>query len=320
MGQQQSVLRESTAKAKATETKGVWRIKLIEGDVHGSSGYYPASVLERDGAKAFPAGSHIYLDHPTWEEDWQRPERSVKDLVGRMIEDATYMDDPDEGKGLYGNVTFKQSVREDMEFYAETAGMSIRAIGLTEESPVTGELVVTELVEGLSVDIVTHAGAGGKLVGMAESARKGNETGEQRELFLQLTEKDKGNFNALFNTMKELGESISSLTGRFDALEEKAKEREAAVEQASTLTVAQVIEKLDGTDLPAVARKRLAEAYKPGDDFDAAVAAEVEYFKQVQEAAAPAAPQAPQAGTGYVQESAKPGENPFVDAFKKMGW
>ena len=41
---------------------------------------------------------------------------------------------------------------------------------------------------------------------------------EQRELFLQLTEKDKGNFNALFNTMKELGESISSLTGRFDAL------------------------------------------------------------------------------------------------------
>src|SRR5690554_7670050 len=73
---QQAVLHEATAKAKATESKGIWRIKLIEGDVHGSSGYYPASVLERDGATAFPAGTHIYLDHPTWEEDWQRPERS----------------------------------------------------------------------------------------------------------------------------------------------------------------------------------------------------------------------------------------------------
>lgn len=313
MGQQQSVLHEATAKAKSTETKGVWRIKLIEGDVHGSSGYYPASVLERDGAKAFPAGSHIYLDHPTFEEDWQRPERSVKDLVGRMIEDASYMDDPTEGKGLYGKVTFKQSVREDMEFYAETAGMSIRAIGLTEESPVTGELVVTELVEGLSVDIVTHAGAGGKLVSMAESARKGNESGEPNALFAQLTDKDKQGMAKLF-------ESITTLTERLASLEEKASQREAAVEEANTLTVAQVIEKLDGTDLPAVARKRLAEAYKPGADFDAAVAAEVEYFKQVKEAAVPAAPQASQSDTGYVKESAAPGENPFADAFKQMGW
>src|SRR5690554_7776066 len=165
---QQAVLHEATAKAKATESKGIWRIKLIEGDVHGSSGYYPASVLERDGATAFPAGTHIYLDHPTWEEDWQRPERSVKDLVGAMTEAAQYEDDPVEGKGLYAKVKFRESVREDVEFYAETAGMSIRAIGITDESPATGELIVTELVEGLSVDIVTHAGAGGKLVSRSE--------------------------------------------------------------------------------------------------------------------------------------------------------
>lgn len=312
---QQAVLHEATAKAKATESKGIWRIKLIEGDVHGSSGYYPASVLERDGATAFPAGTHIYLDHPTWEEDWQRPERSVKDLVGAMTEAAQYEDDPVEGKGLYAKVKFRESVREDVEFYAETAGMSIRAIGITDESPATGELVVTELVEGLSVDIVTHAGAGGKLVSMAENARKGTESGsEQRELFAQLTEKDKQGLAKLF-------ESITALSERFDKLEQKAAEREKQMEEASTLTAAQLIEKLDATNLPAVSRKRLAEAYKAGDDFDAAIAAEVEYFKQVQESVKPEGHDTNTGtGTGTVRETAAGGRDAYKNAFAQMGW
>lgn len=314
---QQAVLHEATAKAKATESKGIWRIKLIEGDVHGSSGYYPASVLERDGATAFPAGTHIYLDHPTWEEDWQRPERSVKDLVGAMTEAAQYEDDPVEGKGLYAKVKFRESVREDVEFYAETAGMSIRAIGVTDESPATGELIVTELVEGLSVDIVTHAGAGGKLVSMAENARKGTESGtEQRELFAQLTEKDKQGLAKLF-------ESITALSERFDRLEQKAAEHEQKVEEANTLTAAQLIEKLDATDLPAVSRKRLAEAYKPGDDFDAAVTAEVEYFKQVQESVKPedkGHDTNTGTGTGTVREAAAGGRDAYKNAFAQMGW
>lgn len=312
---QQAVLHEATAKAKATESKGIWRIKLIEGDVHGSSGYYPASVLERDGATAFPAGTHIYLDHPTWEEDWQRPERSVKDLVGAMTEAAQYEDDPVEGKGLYAKVKFRESVREDVEFYAETAGMSIRAIGITDESPTTGELIVTELVEGLSVDIVTHAGAGGKLVSMAENARKGTESGtEQRELFAQLTEKDKQGLAKLF-------ESITALSERFDRLEQKAAEHEQKVEEANTLTAAQLIEKLDATNLPAVSRKRLAEAYKPGDDFDAAVTAEVEYFKQVQESVKPEGHDTNTGtGTGTVREAAAGGRDAYKNAFAQMGW
>src|SRR5690554_3845636 len=333
---QQAVLHEATAKAKATESKGIWRIKLIEGDVHGSSGYYPASVLERDGATAFPAGTHIYLDHPTWEEDWQRPERSVKDLVGAMTEAAQYEDDPVEGKGLYAKVKFRESVREDVEFYAETAGMSIRAIGITDESPATGELIVTELVEGLSVDIVTHAGAGGKLVSMAENARKGTESGtEQRELFAQLTEKDKQGLAKLFESITALNslarpclsfklfESITALSERFDRLEQKAAEHEQKVEEANTLTAVQLIEKLDATDLPAVSRKRLAEAYKPGDDFDAAIAAEVEYFKQVQESVKPEGKGHDTntgTGTGTVREAAAGGRDAYKNAFAQMGW
>ena len=49
------VLKETNSK------KGIFYIKVISADVQGSSGYYPAEVLERDGARAFPAGTHMFL-------------------------------------------------------------------------------------------------------------------------------------------------------------------------------------------------------------------------------------------------------------------
>ena len=155
------------------------------------------------------------------------------------------------------------------------------------------------------------------MVSMAENARKGTESGtEQRELFAQLTEKDKQGLAKLF-------ESITALSERFDRLEQKAAEHEQKVEEANTLTAAQLIEKLDATDLPAVSRKRLAEAYKPGDDFDAAVTAEVEYFKQVQESVKPedkGHDTNTGTGTGTVREAAAGGRDAYKNAFAQMGW
>src|SRR5690625_6670486 len=68
------VLKETNSK------KGIFYIKVISADVQGSSGYYPAEVLERDGARAFPAGTHMFLDHPTATQKYDHPERSAKDL------------------------------------------------------------------------------------------------------------------------------------------------------------------------------------------------------------------------------------------------
>jgi hypothetical protein len=305
---QQVVLRETTtAKAKATETAGLWRIKLIAADVHGSSGYYPASVLERDGAKAFPAGTHIYLDHPTMEEEWQKPERSVRDLAGAMREAASFENDPEEGAGLYANVAFKESIREDVAFYAETAGMSIRAIGVTDESPSTGELIVTELVEGLSVDIVTHAGAGGKLVAMTEGARKGPEPATQ---LFELKESDKNGMNELFKAVNTLNETVTAMLAKV----EEAKK--AAPAKDDGLSAAQLIEKLDAADLPPASRKRLAESYKAGEDFEQAVKDEVEFVKQVRESATSQA----EGTRGRVQKSSDTDANELAEAMKIIGW
>ena len=269
------------AKAKPTESKGIWSLKLIAADVHGSSGYYPSSVLERDGASAFPAGTHVYLAHPTFDEGWDRPEKLSGMTGTAMTEDAEFRDDPEEGPGLYSKVEFRPALREDAEFYAKHAGMSIRAIGITDESPVTGELVVQEIVEGLSVDVVTHAGAGGKLVAMAESARKGNNTenstGPAEPQLFKLEETDKQGLNKLY-------EAVSGLTAQITELQEKAKAAQEAANAPEQLSVAQVVAKLDESGLPAASRKRLAEAYQPGTDLDAAIASEKALVAEIAEA------------------------------------
>src|SRR5699024_9040925 len=75
--------------------------RIIEGDRWGSSGYYSREVLERDGPTTWPAGTQVYLDHPTATEDYDRPERSVRDLAGRINTTPVY-----EGDGLYAEIEF----------------------------------------------------------------------------------------------------------------------------------------------------------------------------------------------------------------------
>lgn len=324
MTRENTVLTEASGTAKPTESKGIWRVKLIAGDVAGSSGYYPASVLERDGARAFPKGTHVYLDHPTQTEDYDRPERSVRDLVGALTEDAAYADDPVDGKGLYAKVLFKESVREDVAFYAQTAGMSIRAIGVHEESP-DGELIVTEVVEGLSVDIVTHAGAGGRLLVMSESARKGQETGPD-QLFAQLSESDRNGMERLFSEMTELRETITQL-----------REAAKAPEKDVDLTFGEIVAKLDASGLPNASRARIANAYQAGVDVDRLIADEARLVDEIRadvaasqkvvetpaeaptEAPAATAPVQEAAAVGIVKESAS-GEDALKNSLTKMGW
>lgn len=142
----------------------VWEIRLIAADVQGSSGYYPAEVLRRDGPRVFPAGTHVYFDHPTASEENDRPERSVRDLAGVLIEDARFEDRLD-GAGLFARMRVFTDHAARIAEMAPYIGMSIRARGLREYDPDTDRNVVTRLVDGQSVDIVTHAGAGGRFLG-----------------------------------------------------------------------------------------------------------------------------------------------------------
>jgi hypothetical protein len=57
----------------------------------GSSGYYSPQVIEAAAtAQVFPAGLHMYLDHPSASEDRDRPERSVRHLAAVLEEDGAW--------------------------------------------------------------------------------------------------------------------------------------------------------------------------------------------------------------------------------------
>ncbi len=131
----------------------------------GSSGFYPAATLQEAGrAKVFAKDCPQYLDHPTESERFDRPERSVRDLVGVLTEDARWT-----GSALVAEVQVFGPYRELLAEMAPHVGVSIRAQGQVEARE--GVNTVTELVAAESVDYVTRAGRGGRVLQLLESAR-----------------------------------------------------------------------------------------------------------------------------------------------------
>lgn len=152
--------------ARLVESQGNrrYRVRLIAGNVQGSSGYYSEAMLRRDGPNVFREGLPVFLDHPTASERAERPERSVRDLAGRLVTTAAY-----ESDGLYGTVQVYPHAAPLVDSVAADVGVSIRAYGNAEESTTPGIRgpIITELTGAESVDFVTAAGAGGRIVGGA---------------------------------------------------------------------------------------------------------------------------------------------------------
>ena len=139
----------------------------------GSSGYYSAPVLENAATEqVWPKGTHVFFDHPSESERHDRPERSVRDLAMILDEDARR--DPETG-GLVAEAKVIGPYRDLVtdEVFMEAVGMSIRASADTTVGEAEGRkgTIVTHLVEGVSVDLVTRAGRGGRILAAVESAR-----------------------------------------------------------------------------------------------------------------------------------------------------
>lgn len=135
----------------------------------GSSGYYSAEALQEAARdRVFPAGTQMYLDHPTETESWERPERSVRDLAAVLTEDARW---DASVPGLVAEARVFAPWRQTIADMADTIGVSIRAAAETEFGEAEGRTgtLITKLLEGYSVDFVTKAGRGGKIVSVHES-------------------------------------------------------------------------------------------------------------------------------------------------------
>lgn len=141
----------------------------------GSSGYYSPEVVEAAAKdRVWPAGTHMFVDHPSESENYDRPERTVKDLAAVLMEDARWDPKANDGTGaLVAEARVFSQWRQPLAEMADVIGVSIRGTAEGEMGEVNGRQVqvFTRLVEGLSVDFVTRAGRGGKVLQILESAR-----------------------------------------------------------------------------------------------------------------------------------------------------
>ncbi len=161
------------------EARSDYEIKLIAPG-KGSSAFYPAEVLKRDGPNVFKAGTHVYLNHPTAAEEAARPEGDVANLAGVLTTAAEYRESHPKGEGLYARMKVFADHAQTVEEKAPHVGMSIRASGLAEAGTKRDGLpVLKSLTSAESVDVVTRAGAGGMI--LTESARTQPATSNQEQ-------------------------------------------------------------------------------------------------------------------------------------------
>ncbi|EFQ82711.1 hypothetical protein HMPREF0063_11920 [Aeromicrobium marinum DSM 15272] len=136
----------------------------------GSSGTYSVECLEAAGAdEVFPAGTHMYLDHPSESDQYERPERSVKDLGAVLTGPAVWNA---EASALQAPARPFSQHRELLSEMQQYIGVSIRAAAEVNEAGSDREILKILPSPANSVDFVTRAGRGGTFQ-VLESARPG---------------------------------------------------------------------------------------------------------------------------------------------------
>ena len=187
-----------------------FEVVLIEEGLGNSKDlfYYPGETIT-EAADVF-LGKKIYADHPSSEEEVIRPERSVRDILG-YFERVEPFQSEDGRTCLKGTVKMvmgqeydwaRQLMQEAVQFSEkfeaqDFVGLSVNASGEAQEveissllddpgvpEPAKAKLLkavkegattirkVSAITDAVSCDLVTEAGAGGKVLAMIEQEKK----------------------------------------------------------------------------------------------------------------------------------------------------
>lgn len=215
----------------------------------GSSGYYGADVLERDGPKVFTPGVKMFWNHPTAVEESDRPEGDLNALAAELTSAARWDANGPQGAGLYADAKVFTPYREAVDELAEHIGVSIRASGKAAPGEAEGRrgAIIQEITNARSVDFVTAPGAGGRIVQMFESARPAHR-GERE------TANRKGVETVSVGMEAQLQEAQTRLS--------QLEQQNARLSEALLLQGARefVREQLAGANVPDLTRQRLQES------------------------------------------------------------
>lgn len=232
---------------KAIRKDGTVPIKIIQPG-WGSSGYYPAETLKRDGPKVFTKGLHMFVDHPTAQEDAERPERSVQGLGAVLETNAYWQDQGPAGPGLYADAKPFSPFKERLEDLAPHIGVSIRAMGTAKAGEAEGKKgpIIETIAAAKSVDFVTTPGAGGQVLQLFEAARGGRPT-----INLEVAQVNEQEAQVL----REANATLEADNAQLKA--EMARLREAALLREARDFVAETLKPIE---MPELTRTRLVES------------------------------------------------------------
>jgi hypothetical protein len=256
------------------------RARIIEGNRWGSSAYYPREVLERDGPRVFTTGLQMFEDHLSENERWDRPEGSVGKLVGKLISDAVYEED-----GLYADVEFYESYGPRINEIGDDIGLSVRASGLTEDAEMDGRYgpVLVAFLAADSVDVVTRAGAGGKLTSILESDRELAGQPIDKKEGTSVTDVTKEDFDglktelieAITNLGTSLKESLAGVVTPEVTPEVEEPKPEEPKEEPVAIDHAAVVEAVRTNNLPTPAIASIIESLNKRVSLEDAVKEQV---------------------------------------------
>lgn len=239
---------------RALRADGTTKIKVIEAG-WGTSGFYSPEVLKRDGPQAFRAGTHMFVDHPTVSDELERPERSLKELGGVLVSDARWEDDAAGGPGLYADAKVFSGFGAVLEEMAPHIGVSINADGVVREGAAEGRKgrIVERIRQAKSVDFVTQAGAGGKVMALYEARRLGGAVGAEAPTTNGGTVLEEAEVNE--EELKALREAKAAADEQVARLQEALLLREARDVAAAELAKIEMPEPTRGRLLEAQAKR-----------------------------------------------------------------
>lgn len=284
--------------------KGVVPVRIIKPGFNTSKERFYSDQAVKDAAVIFE-GAKMYSDHPTKEDEKQRPERSIRDWVATLHNTKVSSEGNAVGESHINAGWLKEKIQTLFEQGdLQHLGTSINAIGNGTKQTIEG--IKTVLVERLvksstqSVDFVTEAGAGGQ-AGLRESASDSIVDAELmdiatlREARPDLIEAIESNIREQIqtevkakmeaeDTIKELEEQVETLTTENASLKEEKAQAEKAKEKAEAQ--ATIKDAVDKAELPDAAKTRLIEAHKDDDSaegIDEVIKSEVKYIADLTE-------------------------------------
>ena len=248
----------------AVTGKRVWNARLIASGVSLNGKYYSGEMLESTGSAAFPVGTLVHADHQTWGEAYDRPEKSVKTIIGAIATEPK-LDTVDGVEGLYADVEFTEEWAPRVEQIAPFVGLSVSTQYIADETAEREDGV--ETVAALvpfptnSVDLVTVPGAKGKLLRALESFSKPPNVEKVKKAM----------------TAEEIDALATALANKLSVTNDDVSEKEP-------VDVEEVAEAMITAGLPKPAREAAFRRIRSGESVKEAIAGEENYMKSLSEA------------------------------------